>query len=314
MAVTTTNTEYMIQTEVWSNQLKEILTDELFATKYVKWLTDFPTGDEFNIPSMGQAVAEDYVENTPVNFQPIVTGNFKFRIKEYKQSGHYITKKMKQDSMYSSMIEAAFVPNEARAIAVELEKDIFGLQSELKAGEANEINGLAHRFVCTGADGLFTIKDIAFAKLALRKANVPMQDLVAIVNPEVAYQIEVLMADEAKLIYNPKWEGIVREGGALTGTQFRFSILGVDFYESEYLAPIAEETIGGKTVTDGHACLVFSNVGDLKPFIGAWRQMPEVDSEYNKDYQRYEYVTTARYGVALYRPENFVVMLAKDAV
>ena len=96
--------------------------------------------------------------------------------------------------------------------------------------------------------------------------------------------------------------------------QFRFSILGVDFYESEYLAPIATETIGGDTVTDAHACLVFANVGDLTPFIGAWRQMPEVDSEYNKDYQRYEYVTTARYGVALYRPENFVVMLAKDAV
>lgn len=314
MAVTTLNTQNMIQTEVWSSQLKEILLDELIATKYVKWLSEFPTGDEFNIPSIGQAVAEDYIENTPVDFQPIVTGNFKFRIKEYKQSGHYITKKMKQDSMYSSLIEANFVPSEARAIAVEVEKDILGLQSEQTASDGNDINGIAHRFVCSGTSGAFAIADIAKAKLALRKANVPMQNLVAIVNPEVAYQIETLMADEQKLIYNPKWEGIVREGGAITGTQFRFSILGVDVYESDYLAEIASETVDGVSVSDAHACLMFANVSPYQPFIGAWRQMPEVDTEYNKDYQRFEYVTTARYGVALYRPENFVVMLAHDVI
>lgn len=314
MAVTTLNTQNMIQTEVWSSQLKEILLDELFATKYVKWLSEFPTGDEFNIPSIGQAVAEDYIENTPVDFQPIVTGNFKFRIKEYKQSGHYITKKMKQDSMYSSLIEANFVPSEARAIAVEVEKDILGLQSEQTASDGNDINGIPHRFVCSGTSGAFAIADIAKAKLALRKANVPMQNLVAIVSPEVAYQIETLMADEQKLIYNPKWEGIVREGGAITGTQFRFSILGVDVYESDYLAEIASETVDGVSVSDAHACLMFANVSPYQPFIGAWRQMPEVDTEYNKDYQRFEYVTTARYGVALYRPENFVVMLAHDVI
>lgn len=314
MAVTTMNTQNLIQTEVWSNQLKEILEDELIATRYVNWLSEFPTGDEFNIPSIGQAVAEDYRENDPINFQPIVTGNFKFRIKEYKQSGHYITKKMKQDSMYSSLIEANFVPSEARAIMVEVEKDVFGLQSEQTPSDPNKINGIAHRFVCGGTSGAFAIADIAKAKLALRKANVPMQNLVAIVNPEVAYQIETLMADEQKLIYNPKWEGIVRDGGAITGTQFRFSILGVDVYESDYLAEIASETVDGTSVTDAHACLMFANVGKLQPFIGAWRQMPEVDTEYNKDYQRFEYVTTARYGVALYRPENFVVMLAHDVI
>ena len=44
------------------------------------------------------------------------------------------------------------------------------------------------------------------------------------------------------------------------------------------------------------------------PFVGAWRQMPTVESEYNKDRQREEYLTTARYGLKLFRPENLVVV------
>ena len=42
--------------------------------------------------------------------------------------------------------------------------------------------------------------------------------------------------------------------------------------------------------------------------------MPNVDSEYNKDFQRDEYVTTARYGVKLFRPENLVTVLSDPSV
>ena len=48
--------------------------------------------------------------------------------------------------------------------------------------------------------------------------------------------------------------------------------------------------------------------------MGAWRQMPEVDYDYNKDFQRDEFVTTARYGVKLYRPENMVRVVSKTNV
>ena len=66
---------------------------------------------------------------------------------------------------------------------------------------------------------------------------------------------------------------------------------------------------GAATLTMG----LWNDDGDgtysVLPFVGAWRQMPQVDSEYNKDFQREEYVTTARYGVKLYRPENLVCVL-----
>ena len=37
--------------------------------------------------------------------------------------------------------------------------------------------------------------------------------------------------------------------------------------------------------------------------------MPMVDAEFNKDKQREEFVTTARYGLDLFRPENLVTVL-----
>jgi len=36
--------------------------------------------------------------------------------------------------------------------------------------------------------------------------------------------------------------------------------------------------------------------------------------EYNKDYQRTEFVTTARYGVKLYRPENMVMVASTPTI
>jgi len=93
--------------------------------------------------------------------------------------------------------------------------------------------------------------------------------------------------------------------------KFVKNIYGFDVYTSNYLADANEQIdSAGPTTAAGKANLFFSAASDVLPFIGAWRQMPQVDSEYNKDFQREEYVTTARYGVKLYRPENLVVVLS----
>jgi hypothetical protein len=64
------------------------------------------------------------------------------------------------------------------------------------------------------------------------------------------------------------------------------------------------------TAAAGVNNLFFSAAQDVVPFIGSMRQPPKVDSEYNKDLQREEYVTTMRYGMKLFRPENLVVVLS----
>jgi len=308
---------HLTRSNVWSSQLKEILRDELQATGYVDWLNEFPDGDTFNIPSIGDATVDDYVENTGVQYNALDTGNFTFTVDKYKSSGTYITNKAKQDMFYMNQLVSSFVPKQARAIMEQVESDIFALQSQQTASAVNSINGAEHRFVAT--DGttvasrqVMNVSDFAKAKFALNKANVPLNNLIAVVDPTVAFHMET-KTNLVNVSNNPQWEGIV-ETGITTGMRFIKNIYGFDVYESNYLASPGAETIDSDSVIAGSvANMFFSADSTILPFVGAWRQMPEVDSEYNKDLQREEYVTTARYGVKLYRPENLVTVLSDTA-
>jgi hypothetical protein len=104
--------------------------------------------------------------------------------------------------------------------------------------------------------------------------------------------------------------------------RFVANVYGFDVYTSNYLTDATDSALAerdGSTTNDfsstaGKVNLFFSASPTVNPFVGAWRQMPEVDYEYNKDYQRHEFVTTARYGVKLYRPENMVRVVTSTAV
>ena len=303
---TTDNNEHLVRSEVWSSQLKEVLEDELMAVKYVNWLTEFPDGDTFTIPSLGQAQVDEYEEDTAVKYRAMDTGEFQFSITEYLSSGTYITNKMKQDSFYMSQLVSSFVPKQERAILARMEADILGLSASQTASDLNLINGAAHRFVGSGTNETIAVADFAKAKFALKKANVPDTNLIAIVDPSVEYSINTL-TNLTNVSNNHMWEGIVSTGIA-TGMRFVKNIYGFDVYVSNYLAD-ANETIDGKTTAAGKANMFFSASPDVLPFVGAIRQAPKVDSEYNKDFQRDEYVTTCRYGVKLFRPENLVCVL-----
>ena len=303
----TGNSEHLIRSEVWSSQLKEVLEDELQAQQYVNWMSEFPDGTTFTIPSIGQAQVDDYVEDTAVKYRALDTGEFQFTIDQYKSSGHYITNKNKQDSFYMNQLVSAFVPKQARAILESVETKILALESEQTSANLNNINGAPHRFVASGTNEVFAAADFAKARYSLKKANVPDTDLIAIVDPSVEYTINTL-ANIVSVSNNPRWEGIVSSGIA-TGMKFISNVYGFDVYTSNYLAD-ANETVDSVTTAAGKANMFFSASPDVLPFVGAWRQMPQVDSEYNKDFQREEYVTTARYGVKLYRPENLVCVLS----
>jgi hypothetical protein len=315
MANTTQNTDHLIRSDLWSGQLKELFLDQLFATKYIHWLDGFPDGEQFHIPSIGQPVAQDYFENQAVTYTSMDTGEFLFKITEYKQSGHYITNKLKQDAFYSQQLLASFVPKEHRALMKVMETDALRIGVERQtANDPNAVNGVAHRWVGTGASNTISVEDFARARMALQKANVPMTNLVAIVDPSVEFTFNTL-SNFTNLSFNPSWDGIVATGvGNMTGMQFKVNIYGFDVYVSQNLKQNVNDTIYSHTSTNGVANLFFSAVPDALPLVGAVRQPPTVDSEYEKDLQREEYVTTCRYGMDLFRPENFVVVLTDNTI
>ena len=293
--------------EVWSAELKEILRDELQGMKYVNWLNDFPDGDTFKIPSIGDATINNYTEDAAVTYDPIDDAQFTFSITEYLQSGNYITNKAMQDVYYANEIMSQFVPLQERALMERLETDIMALGGQQTVDDGNAINGVDHRMLGSGSGGKIGVADFAKALRALKTGKVPQKNLVAIVDPSVEFEMNTL-SQLTNVSNNPRWEGIVRDGIA-TGMSFVANIYGFDVYTSNYLKTEAAETIGGTTVNNAITNMFFSADQTVLPFVGAWRQMPNVDTEYNKDYQRTEFVTTARYGLKLYRPENLVTVL-----
>lgn len=320
--MTTSNTTALIRANLWSNQLKDVLKDQLEAQKYVDWLSDFNDGTTLNIPSIGTMDVNDYTEDSAVQYTPLDTGNFQFSITEYTSSATYITNQAKQDLFYAEKLVAAFVPEQERALMTRVETDILrqgqpGTPNGQTAGNANRINGADHRWVggaTVNSLPTLSVNDFAKARYALKKANVPDTNLIAVVDPSV----EFVMNTQTNLVNisnNPMWEGIVADGIS-TGMRFVKNIFGFDVYMSNYLPTVATtETIN--TVASGAnsvANLFFSADSTIKPFVGAWRQMPKVDGEYNKDRQREEFVTTSRYGLKLYRPENFITVLSQPGV
>ena len=320
MAMTTANSTLLTRTDIWSTELKEILRDEMQAQRYVRMLEGFPDGNTFHIPSIGQAQVDNYAEDTAVNYRPLDTGEFTFSVDKYLSSATYMTKKAEQDVFYSSELMSRFVPEQERAIMEHFESTTMAAaEAGVAANSAEAIDGIAHR-VAGGNAGRIELEDFAYARYALKKANVPDQAMVAIVDPSVEFQLNTL-TNIVGVANNPMFEGLVRDGIA-TGMRFVANVYGFDVYTSNYLEDATDgallerdgSTAQNFSTVNGKANLFFSANQTVNPFVGAWRQEPEVDYEYNKDFQRHEFVTTGRYGVKLYRPENMVRIISNPNV
>lgn len=319
---TTGNTSLLRRSELWSAELKETLRDDLMAFGIVDFLDEFPDGDQFTMPSVGDAQVDDYVEGSSVIYRPMDTGEWTFTIDEYISSGTHITKKAEQDMFYMNQLVSSFVPKQRRAILEHFEATVFEKPEAILGASANgqyDINGVHHR-MSGGNAGAIEIADFAYALYALKKANVPQMNMVAIVDPSVEYTINTL-TNLVSVSDNPRWEGIVADGIG-SGMKFVKNVYGFDVYTSNYLPDVTDSALperDGTTTNDfstnnGKANYFFSAAGDVLPWKAAWRQEPEVDMEWNKDLQRTEFVTTARYGSKLFRPENMVSIVTNPAV
>lgn len=313
---TVATNEHLIRQNLYSNEITRMFQDDLFAQKWVRTITDFPDGTTLNMPRMGQAESADFQEGQAIKYSKFDTGNFTFTIDQYKYAANSMSAKFKRDSFWAAEVEAAFAPEQHRALMKGFEARVF---NRANAGQTsaspNLWNNFPHRMVASGASGTIAFKDFNRAELALRKANVPCRNLVAIVSPETAHQIQVNTAISGLLSPIPRW-GNVSIDGLVSGFQFKFSVYGWDVYVSNYLPTDITETISGSqpgagtVTTNGQVNLFFSaEPGNTLPWIAAFRQMPTVYSEFNKDLQQTELLTICEYGVALYRPENMVIIL-----
>lgn len=310
----------LVRAELWSDSLKEILQDKLMGQQmFVNWMTNFPDGSTFTIPSTGEMTMREVSELEDVVYDSLDTGEFQFEINHYVESATYITDKAKQESYYANQLIASFEPKMRRAIEENLETNIFALAASQTAANPNTINGGSHRFVATGSTNtVLALEDFAYAKYVLDKANTT-QARVAVLDPSQEFVFNTL-TNLVNVSNNPQFEGIINGGftNQTTGMKFIKNVFGFDVYVSNYLPVITgteainADTRGSVTSPSGAVQNLFMSIGaDETPFKGAWRQMLNVEFERNKDKRRDEYVMNGRYGLKLYRPEALVVALTK---
>ena len=308
--------DHLVRTELWSSELKDILQEQLMGTKYVRMLNGFPDGNQFTIPSIGELPMREVAENTPVTYDSMDTGEFTFSIDRYVEAATFITDKAKQDSYYSQQLIGMFPTKMRRALDENLEGSVFALANTQTVNNTNEINGADHRFVASGSSNtVLALDDFAKAKYALDKAQAG-GTRVAIIDPSQEYVFNNLVGAQA-FTNNPAFGGIVNGGfvNEVTGMRFIRNIFGFDVYVSNFLATPTDTTIDSVSVPATPVTNIFMSVGgDLTPFVGAYRQLPRVEYERNKDLRRDEYVMNARFGLKLYRPECLVGVITKSTI
>ena len=304
---TVANSGSIVRSELWQQQLDEILHEDLIAMPFVRQL-DFPDGTAFTIPSIGTPLVRDLPVGAEVTFDALDTGEVTITMNEPVVSANSIHDTLLEDSMWASELLAAVPVEQAQAIMERFETDTLALAMDQGQGinNLNLINGAAHRKIASGTNEIMLVNDFAFAAYSLRKAKIPRQNLIAIVDPSVGYSMDTV-TNITNISNNPRWEGIV-ETGITENRHFIRNIYGFDVYESEML-PTMNETIDGKTTTAGKANLFMSLARPtIVPFALAWRRKPVLISEMDNILHELQIQTTARWGSGLVRQDNLVVI------
>lgn len=306
--------ENLVRSEIWTSELKDILQERLMADGMVRWLQNFPDGNQLTIPSIGELPMREVSENTPVAYDSLDTGEFNLTIDRYVESATYITDKAKQDAFYAQQLIGMFPTKMRRALDENMESSVLSLANTQTVNDANTINGAAHRFVASGGSStVLSLDDFAKAKYALDKAAA-FGARVAIIDPSQEYVFNNLVGAQA-FTNNPAFQGIVQTGFSDSGMRFIRNFFGFDVYVSNFLATPTDTSISSVSVPAAPVSNIFMTTGgDLTPFVGAYRQMPRVEYERNKDLRRDEYVMNARFGLKLYRPECLVSVITKSTI
>lgn len=317
MILTTQNTAF-IESQQYSDFILENMHDGLLPEQFYRDVSDFGNGETLNIKTVGEAQIQEVEEDVAITYSPIETGTVTLSITDYVGDGWYVTDKMRQDGAQIEQLLAVRGKECIRAIQEYFEtRALYVLNAGQTANDPNAINGFDHRRVGGGTNDTLALGDLIRMRLAFNKAEVPMAGRIAIVDPVVEATLNVVFnitSGVAGLAANPTAQAIF-EGGFAREHSFVINLYGWNIITSNRLPAVASESItqtdvGALSVTGGVANIFMCVADDhCKPLMAAWRQMPRVEGERNKDKQRDEFVQTARFGLGIQRVDTLGVIV-----
>lgn len=176
--------------------------------------------------------------------------------------------------------------------------------------DPNEVNGFAHRIASTvatsGSENTFDLGDLIAMKVGFDKANVPYAGRVAIIDPVCGATLDKQVSISSDV---SSFAQSILQNGFERDHQFLYNFYGWNIITSNRLDK-GDFSDGTTAVTDAVANVFMSVLDDnTKPIMAAWRQMPSVEGERNKDYKRDEFVTSARFGFGPQRVDTLGIYI-----
>lgn len=301
------NSTAFIEAEQYSAFILRNLQDGMLPGTFYRNVTDFGAGTTLRIKTVGTVTIQDGAEEVPFDYSPIESGEVLLTITDYVGDAWYVTDDLREDGSQVEALMAARSAESTRAIQEVFESRFLRrCNTSQTNANANLINGFAHRIASNAANNVITLQHFISMKLAFDKADVPMAGRVAIIDPVCAATLDGLVSigrdvtEFGKMILQNGWD---------RDHTFIMNLYGWNIITSNRLDK-GTFSDGTTSVTNGVAN-VFMSVADdnIKPIMAAWRRMPKVEGERNKDLRRDEFVTSARWGFGTQRVDSLGILI-----
>ena len=301
------NSTAFIEAEQYSAFILRNLNDGLLPSTFYRNVSDFGSGSTLHIKTIGAVTVQDGAEEVPFEYTPIESGEVTMTITDYVGDAYYITDELREDGSSVEALMAARSAESTRAIQEVFESRFLAKAQSLQTNaNANAVNGFAHRIASAASGNVMQLADIIKMKLAFDKANVPMSGRVLIVDPVTAATLDGQVSIGRDV--TPFAERILQNGFAREH-QYLMNLYGFDIITSNRL-PKGTFSDGTTSVSNAVANIAMCVADDnTKPVMGAWRRMPRVEGERNKDLRRDEFVTSSRWGFGGQRVDTLGVYI-----
>jgi len=306
MAQNRANSTPFIEAEKYSAFILRNLHDGMLPGVFYRNVTDFGSGSTLHIKTVGTVTIQDGAEDVPFDYTAIESGEVTLTIDNYVGDAWFVSDELKEDGDQVEQLMSARSVESTRAIQETFESRFLARAANGQAdGDKNEINGFAHRLIGGGTNNTLDLEQLIDMKLAFDKANVPAGGRIAIVDPIVAATLTKKVGISHDVTEFGKR---VLENGFNRDHEFLMNIYGWTIITSNRL-PQGTFSDGTDSVSNGVANIFMSVADDnTKPVMGAWRRMPRIEGERNKDLRRDEYVTSARWGFGVQRVDTLGVI------
>ena len=305
------NSTAFIEAEQYSSFILRNLHDGMLPGQFYRNVTDFGSGTTLHIKTVGSVTIQDGAEEVPFDYSPIESGEVTLTITDYVGDAWYVTDDLREDGAQVEALMSARSAESTRAL-----QEVFETRFLKKANtsqtnaNANTINGFAHRIASavatSGSENTITLQHFIDMKLAFDKANVPMSGRLAIVDPVVSATLDKTVSLARDV--TPFGEKILTSGFDRDHT-FLMNLYGWNIITSNRLDK--GSCSDGTTSVSSAVANVFMSLADdnTKPIMAAWRRMPKVEGERNKDLRRDEFVTSARWGFGTQRVDTLGIVI-----